>query len=244
MSARKIVILNPKGGSGKTTIATNLAAYFASQGKATTLLDHDSQGSSTRWLNKRPEENSHIHGIPMYKSHGGVTRSFAQRIPNETQRIVVDTPASFGKHELLGFIQNADKIIVPVLPSDIDIHAATRTIGDLLLIANIDRRDNRLGIVANRVRKNTIVFRSLMRFLESLEIPVAGILRDTQNYIHAAQAGVGLHEMSRATLDKDLVQWKKLIRWLEPEEASPDCHKANEMQDHTNRLGAKVLDKG
>jgi chromosome partitioning protein len=243
MSARKIVILNPKGGSGKTTIATNLAAYFASQGKATTLLDHDSQGSSTRWLNKRPEENSHIHGIAMYKSHSGVTRSFAQRIPNETQRVVVDTPASFDKHELLGFIKNADKIIVPVLPSDIDIHAATRTIGDLLLSANIDRRDNRLGVVANRVRKNTIVFRSLMRFLGSLDIPVAGILRDTQNYIHAAQAGVGLHEMNRASLDKDLVQWKQLIQWLEPAEASTDCDETNEPEYLTDQLDAKALDE-
>ena len=148
MSARKIVILNPKGGSGKTTIATNLAAYFASQGKATTLLDHDSQGSSTRWLNKRPAENAHIHGIAMYKSHSGVTRTFAHRIPNDTERVVVDTPASFQKTELLGFIQNADKIIVPVLPSDIDIHAATHTIGDLLLSANIDRRD--YGLMCTR----------------------------------------------------------------------------------------------
>lgn len=218
MDVRKIVVLNPKGGSGKTTIATNLAAYYASQGLATTLLDHDSQGSSSRWLSKRADDIAHIHGIEMYKSHSGVTRAFAQRIPADTQRIVVDTPASFQKQELLGFIKDADKIIVPVLPSDIDIHAATRTIGDLLLTAKIDRRACRLGVVANRVRRNTIVFRSLMRFLESLEIPVAGVLRDTQNYIHAAHAGLGLHEMSRPLLEKDLVQWKQLIRWLEVDE--------------------------
>ena len=242
MSARKIVILNPKGGSGKTTIATNLAAYFASQGKSTTLLDHDSQGSSTRWLSKRPEENAHIHGIAMYKSHSGLTRTFAQRIPNETERVVVDTPASFQKTELLGFIQNADKIIVPVLPSDIDIHAATRTIGDLLLSANIDRRDNRVGVVANRVRENTVVFRSLMRFLNSLNIPIAGIFRDTQNYIHAAQAGVGLHELNRASLDKDLAQWQQLIRWLEPEHANADRHNDNQSECPNILLSAKASD--
>lgn len=220
MSVRRIVVLNPKGGSGKTTIATNLAAYYASQGQATVLLDHDAQGSSTRWLSKRTDEIAPIHGIAMFKNPTGMTRAFAQRIPMDTQRIVVDTPASFQKQELLNYIKDADKIIVPVLPSDIDIHAATRTIGDLLLTAKIDRRAARLGVVANRVRRNTIVFRSLMRFLESLEIPVAGVLRDTQNYIHAAQAGQGLHELSRPSLEKDLAQWKQLVRWLEADACS------------------------
>ncbi len=227
MSVRRIVVLNPKGGSGKTTIATNLAAYYASQGQATVLLDHDAQGSSTRWLSKRTDEIAPIHGIAMFKNPTGMTRAFAQRIPLDTQRIVVDTPASFQKQELLSYIKDADKIIVPVLPSDIDIHAATRTIGDLLLTAKIDRRAARLGVVANRVRRNTIVFRSLMRFLESLEIPVAGVLRDTQNYIHAAQAGQGLHELNRPSLEKDLVQWKQLIRWLETDACSSDLPAAS-----------------
>lgn len=213
---QRIVVLNPKGGSGKTTIATNLAAYFAHQGLGTTLLDHDAQGSSMRWLAKRSEECAPIHGIPMYKKDfGAVTRSFAQRIPHGTECVIVDTPASFRKDELPTLIASADKIIVPVLPSDIDIHTAARTIGDLLITARVDRRDQRLGVVANRVRRNTIVYRSLMRFLESLDIPIAGVLRDTQNYIHAAEAGKGLHEMSGASLHKDLAQWKQLIRWLD-----------------------------
>ncbi len=219
MPVRRIVVLNPKGGSGKTTIATNLAAYFASKGLPTALLDHDAQGSSVRWLSKRDDEAAPIHGIAMFEEPVGVTKTFAHHIPHDIERVIVDTPASFKKHELLNYVRGADKVVVPVLPSDIDIHAAARTIGDLLLNAGNLRREQRLGVVANRVKRNTIVFRSLMKFLESLDIPVVGVLRDTQNYIRAAQSGAGLHEMSGPTLHKDLAQWNRLLRWLDTEPA-------------------------
>ena len=116
----------------------------------------------------------------------------------EVERVVVDTPAAFNKHELMDYVRGADKILVPVLPSEIDIHAATRTIADLLLVAKIARHDDRLAVVANRVKRNTVVFRSLMKFLESLEIPVAAVLRDTQNYIRTASEGRGLPELKKA----------------------------------------------
>ena len=215
MAVRKIVILNPKGGSGKTTIATNLAAYYANAGLPSALMDYDSQGSSTRWLSRRSEESPYIHGIASYENHAGQTRSFALRVPPEVQRVVVDTPAAFQKHELLDYVRGADKILVPVLPSEIDIHAATRTIADLLLVAKVARHEDRLAVVANRVKRNTKVFRSLMKFLESLEIPVAAVLRDTQNYIRTASEGVGLNELTRADVSKDVVQWKRLVAWLE-----------------------------
>ena len=215
MAVRKIVILNPKGGSGKTTIATNLAAYYASSGQPSALMDYDSQGSSTRWLSRRAPEGPYIHGIATYENHAGQTRSFALRVPAEVERVVVDTPAAFNKHELTDYVRGADKILVPVLPSEIDIHAATRTIADLLLVAKIARHDDRLAVVANRVKRNTVVFRSLMKFLESLEIPVAAVLRDTQNYIRTASEGKGLLELQKADVTKDLVQWKRLVGWLE-----------------------------
>ena len=215
MSVRKIVILNPKGGSGKTTIATNLAAYYASNGQPPALMDYDSQGSSTRWLSKRSEDLAYVHGVATYENHAGMTRSFALRVPPEIERVVIDTPAAFPRHELVEFTRSADKIIIPVLPSDIDIHAATRTIADLLLNAKISRHEGRLAVVANRVKSNTIVFRSLMRFLDSLDIPVAAVLRDTQNYIRSAESGLGLHEMPHSQTAKDIAQWKRLINWLE-----------------------------
>ena len=91
--------------------------------------------------------------------------------------------------------RDAHKVIVPVLPSDIDIHAASRCIADLLLVAKIKRAENRIGVIANRVRKNTLMFQSLMRFLEKLDIPVIATIRDSQNYVRAAEQGVGIHEM-------------------------------------------------
>ncbi|MEM8767914.1 MAG: ParA family protein [Pseudomonadota bacterium] len=219
MAVRKIVILNPKGGSGKTTIATNLAAHYASVGLPSALMDYDSQGSSTRWLSRRDPEAPYIHGVATYENHAGQTRSFAMRVPPEVQRVVVDTPAAFQKHELLDYVRGADKILVPVLPSQIDIHAATRTIADLLLVAKISRHEDRLAVVANRVKRNTVVFRSLMKFLESLEIPVAAVLRDTQNYIRTASEGVGLAELTKVDTSKDQVQWKRLIAWLDADNA-------------------------
>jgi len=212
---RKIVVINPKGGSGKTTIATNLAAYYAANGLPSALMDFDSQGSSTRWLSKRTLENPKIHGIASFENHSGVTRSFAMRVPDNVVRIIVDTPAALKKHELIDLTRGADKIIVPVLPSDIDIHAATRIIADLLLSAKISRSDGRLAVVANRVKSNTVVFRSLMRFLDSLEIPVAAILRDSQNYIRSAESGNGMHELRKVDNAKDIAQWRRLTNWAE-----------------------------
>jgi chromosome partitioning protein len=137
------------------------------------------------------------------------------RVPVEVERVVVDTPAAFNKYELMDYVRGADKILVPVLPSEIDIHAATRTIADLLLVAKIARHEDRLAVVANRVKRNTVVFRSLMKFLESLEIPVAAVFRDTQNYIRTASEGQGLLELKKTDVSKDLVQWKRLVAWLE-----------------------------
>jgi len=215
LAVRKIVILNPKGGSGKTTIATNLAAYYACTGFPSALMDYDSQGSSTRWLSRRSPEAPYIHGVATYENHAGLTRSFALRVPPDVQRVVVDTPAAFQKHELIDYVRSADKILVPVLPSEIDIHAATRTIADLLLVAKVARHEDRLAVVANRVKSNTRVFRSLMKFLESLEIPVAAVLRDTQNYIRTASEGQGLLELEKVDVTRDVVQWKRLVGWLE-----------------------------
>jgi chromosome partitioning protein len=208
------VVLNPKGGSGKTTIATNIAAHYATQGRAVVLLDEDPQGSATRWLSKRPESAAPIHGISSGQPPTGVTRAFAMRIPPETERIVVDTSAALADLQLTDAIRGADRIIVPVMPSDIDIHAATRCIASLLLKAKVDRHDNRLAIVANRVKTNTLVFKSLMKFLGALAIPLAGLLRDTQHYVHAVAGGLGVHELGNVQR-KELTQWIPLIDWVE-----------------------------
>ena len=211
----KIVVLNPKGGSGKTTIATNLAAYYASHDLFPALQDLDAQASSTRWLQKRAENQPRIHGISPFNVPAKMTRTFAMRIPPEVERIVVDTPAAINKHQFIEFTRDADRILIPVLPSDIDIQAVTRCIADLLLHAKIQRGENRIAVVANRVKRNTVIFRSLMRFLNSLKIPIIAVLRDSQNYIRSAESGVGLHEMKGSRFRVDQAHWTSLIDWIE-----------------------------
>lgn len=211
-----IVVLNPKGGSGKTTIATNLAAYYASRGMPSALVDKDPQASSVRFVSKRTEDVPYIHCVSPYQVPKNVTRSFAMRIPPDVVRTIIDTPAALQRLNLVDITRGADKILVPVLPSDIDIHAAARCIGDLLLAAKIPRSENRLAVVANRVKRNTLMFRSLMRFLDSLRIPVIAVLRDSQNYIRSAETGRGLHEMSPPSqVRADLEQWEHLVGWIE-----------------------------
>jgi chromosome partitioning protein len=215
---QRILVLNPKGGSGKTTIATNLASYFASQGDRPLLSDNDPQGSSTRWLKKRKPEQAFIQGLAAFERNTRMTRAFQMRIPADAAHVVVDTPAAIPAQEMPEMTKNADAIIVPVLPSDIDIHACSKCIADLLLIAKVRRDENRIGVVANRVRRNTRIYQSLMRFLETLRIPVIATLRDSQNYVHAAEQGLGLHEMKRYAVEQDLGDWQPMLAWLKAKE--------------------------
>lgn len=211
---QRIIILNPKGGSGKTTIATNLAAHFAVLGRRPALMDLDPQASSTRWLTKRDPRAPAVHGIAAFEKSATVTRSWQLRIPNECDTVIVDTPAAFDSQRLPEITRGADAILVPVMPSDIDIHAAAKCIADLLLIAKVRRSEGRLGIIANRVRSNTLISQSLIRFLDSLDIPLVTTLRDTQNYIHATQAGTGICELPEWQVRKDLENWRTLESWL------------------------------
>jgi chromosome partitioning protein len=211
---QKIVVLNPKGGSGKTTIALNLASHYAATGLKPTLMDLDAQGSSTRWRSKRAKGQPTIHAIAGYERNSRVTRSFATRLPLDTERLIVDTAAALEAQRLPDLTRNATAVLVPVLPSDIDIHAAAKCISDLLLIAKIKREDQRIAVIANRVRKNTLIYKSLMRFLETLNIPVVATLRDSQNYIKAAESGIGIFEMKPYAVREDLEQWLPLLGWL------------------------------
>ena len=209
----KIVVMNPKGVPANDR--GDESRRLLRDGKYPAMVDLDAQASSTRWLAKRNAEIPPIHGVSPFNIPAKVTRSFAMRIPNEVQRIIVDTPAALNKQQFAEVTGDADRILVPVLPSDIDIQAATRCIADLLLTGKVQRSDNRLAVIANRVKRNTVIFRSLMRFLEALKIPVVAVLRDSQNYIRAAETGLGLHEMKGARFRIDKAHWVTLIEWIE-----------------------------
>jgi chromosome partitioning protein len=218
---QRILVLNPKGGSGKTTIAINIASYFASRGEPVVLIDHDPQGSSTRWLRKRHPSMPTIHAIAAYERDGRTTRAWQLRVPEGIERIVVDTPAAVDPRSLPELTRDAAKIVVPVLPSDIDLHAASRCIADLLLIAKIRRDEGRIGVIANRVRRNTLAYQSLMRFLGTLGIPIVATIRDSQNYTRSAEHGLGIHEMKPHLVREDVEQWAPLIAWLNGEAPAP-----------------------
>ncbi len=212
---QRILVLNPKGGSGKTTVAVNLAGYYALRGERPTLMDYDPQASATQWVRKRQPGQATIHLISTSERDNRVTRAFQLRIPNGTGRVIVDTAAGLDAHEMPELTAEADKILVPVLPSDIDIHACSRCITSLLLVAKVRRSENRLGIIANRVRRNTLMYGSLTRFLATLHIPIVTTLRDSQNYLRGADQGLSLHEMKAYQVSEDLESWAPLLAWLD-----------------------------
>lgn len=211
---QRIAVLNPKGGSGKTTLATNLASYFAASGKKTALMDYDSQGSSTYWVEQRPPERPAIQVIPAYKHPIGVTRNWFLRVESNTECLIIDTAAALDFASFQRTLQEASAIVIPVLPSDVDIHAVANSIAQLLTIAKIDRHEQRIAVVANRVRKNTLVYQRLAHFLNTLRIPFVTTLRDTHNYINAAGQGLGIFEMPEKKVHDDLIAWQPLLDWL------------------------------
>lgn len=215
MKPQRVVITNAKGGCGKTTIATNLVAALNHYGVPTSLFDYDPQGSSSEWLKQRDEDRPAIHGVSAWrKPEQGTTRSFQLRVPQNVKLIVKDTPAGVGGPDLVKLVQEADSIIIPVLPSPIDIHAAANFIRDLLLIGKARTYKTRIAVVANRARQNTLMYQSLQRFLNTLKIPFVTTLRDTQHYVRAAAEGIGVHELQGPRIQTDIKQWEPLLAWV------------------------------
>lgn len=213
----RIAVMNAKGGCGKTTVATNLASVYALSNRTTALFDCDQQGSSMRWLRQRPENLPVIHGIAAYQAGPmNVTRAWQLRVPSETTRIIVDTAAGLKGPELAEQVKNMDVILVPVVPSSIDIFSTADFIRDLMLIGKVHLPQTRIGIVANRIKANTLAFQSLERFLARLNIPVVTRLRDTQHYVQAAERGCSVHELTSKRAHRDKTPWIEMLKWIEP----------------------------
>lgn len=208
---RRLIVLNPKGGSGKSTIATNLASHYALQGHKVAIADFDPQRSSLDWLAARPEQRPKIHGFAVEDEDDLL-------IPLGSGYLIMDAPAGVHGKSMARLVKKGQTILIPVLPSPIDMRATARFIEELLLVGRIERERTRIAVLANRVRESTLIYHALQRFLESLNIPFLTHLRDTQNYIRAAESGLGIFELPAAQVEHDLAQWQPILDWL----ASPD----------------------
>lgn len=210
--SNKIVVLNPKGGCGKTTLATNLASYFARRGPPPTLIDTDPIGYSSRWLEKRPKGSPRINGMSIDQLDVGRKYSFGFRTAKEAGAVIIDTPAALDRREISELTQDADCILIPVLPSAFDVHVSTRFIAELLLITNFERP---VAVVANRTRKNTKSLAMLLQTLTTFETPTVAVLRDSQNFVHAASLGLGIYDLPHHRVKQDTEQFNPVINWLD-----------------------------
>ena len=201
-----VVIANPKGGVGKSTLATNVAGYFASQGHAVMLGDADRQQSSKLWLGLRPAA-----ARPITTWH--VNADLITKPPKGTTHVVLDTPGGLHGWRFKDVIKLADKIIVPLQPSVFDIFA-TRAFLDQLA-EHRDAGKLQVGIVGMRVDSRTIAADKLREFMDTLGLPVLAMVRDTQNYIHLAARGLTLFDVAPGRVEKDLAQWRGICEWLD-----------------------------
>lgn len=202
---KTVLVVNAKGGCGKTTLSTNLASYFATNELNTVLVDFDPQQSALEWLKERNEDYYYeIQGISPF----GNRLRFAPNV----DRVVIDAPARIEGKQLADLVRRADIILIPVLPSPIDMRAAAHFIKELLLTGHIEEK--KIAVIANRVRENTLIYQQLNKFLKHLKIPFLASIRDSQNYIHAAEHGLGIFDMPWYQVSHDIEQWNPMIRWI------------------------------
>lgn len=214
-----ILVLNSKGGCGKTTLASNLASFFSIGGTKTALMDHDPQGSSLQWLSLREGDRPHIQGIDASRTRSGLTRTWQMAVAPGTERLIMDAPAGISGQTLQDMVRRTDVIVIPVAPSPIDIHATSEFVRDLLIVGKIRKYGIRVGVVANRVRRETPHYEPLKRFLSGLDIPFVTSLADTDNFILASEIGLGVYELDEAETMLEREQFMPLINWL----AYPDA---------------------
>ena len=211
---RHIMVLNAKGGCGKSTLSTNLASYYASEGFKVALVDYDPQASSIDWLERRPAHLAPITAVEGYL--------YGQRyMPRNADFVILDAPARSHGPELTHLVNHADTIIVPVLPSSIDMQAAGKFIGELKTKGRVAGRGAKIAVVANRVHENTLIFDELDEYLGKLRVPYVTALREAQNYIRAYTRGLGIYELPEYLAWPDWEQWDPLIEYLDSRRSRP-----------------------
>jgi len=211
----RISLINMKGGCGKTTVATSLAAYYASSGIKTCLTDYDPQGSSIGWLKRRSIDRPIIYGIDTHNRNKSTTLSWQLQPPADTEISIIDTPAGIDINSLRRIIERSDTLLIPVMPSQIDIQAAAHFIETLLIRGKVREKGINLGIIANRIHAKTISYKSLERFLSRLDIPLVAKFRSIQAYVQTNDKGLGILESLNKQTLKEQEQWNNLAQWLD-----------------------------
>jgi chromosome partitioning protein len=206
---KRILIMNPKGGVGKSTLATNLAGWFALQGKQVMLGDTDRQQSSVAWLSVRSPTLPHVGSWEIQPEKPA-------RPPKGTTHVVLDSPAGIHGKKLGRLMRAVDQVIVPIQPSLFDIFATGAFLKELLATRRFLDEEVRIAVVGMRIDAHTRAASELERFLEGTGLPVIAHLRDTQHYVQAAAHGMTLFDMRPSQVAEDLRQWQPLLRWADP----------------------------
>lgn len=201
-----IVVANPKGGVGKSTLSTQVAGYFASRGHAVMLGDADRQQSSRLWLAQRPAAARPI-------TTWDISADLIARPPKGTSHVVLDTPAGLHGWRFNDVLKMADKLLIPLQPSVFDIFATRAFLDEVARNKHGDKLQ--VALVDMRVDTRTLAAAKLQDYVDSLSVPMLAMLRDTQNYVHLAAHGLTLFDVAPGRVEKDLEQWQPICRWLE-----------------------------
>ncbi len=211
---RHIIVMNAKGGCGKSTLATNLAGYYAVKGHQVALADFDPQCSSLDWVQTRGVDHPPVVGLAAYDDG-------LKHLPRSTEYLIIDAPARSHGPELTGLVKRAETIIVPVLPSGIDMRASRAFIDELTSVGKVERRQAKIAVVANRIRENTLIFDELDAYLRAVGVPYVATLREAQNYIRAYSRGLSVFELPEYLAWPDWEQWGPLVDWLNSRASTP-----------------------
>ncbi len=212
---RTILVINSKGGCGKTTVTTNIASYYAAANARVAIQDFDPQGSSLQWLKLRPQHLTHIHAASGTPQKPHLLRSLQTWVPSSINIQLLDAPGGVKGLLLQDVVAKADTVVIPVGPSSIDVHATADFLKNLLLLGRVRARNIKVAVVANRVRSSMPVYEPLERFLRSLSLPFLTRISDSDNYIRAAEQGVGVFEMDPIATAAEREEFLPVIRWLD-----------------------------